>query len=76
MKTSNQEHKCFVLTRRLCSPRVFDEGDKRRRGQRGLQKAPVKKAITLPYILVRCKATGRGWQSRMNEALRRSIERA
>jgi uncharacterized protein (DUF4415 family) len=56
---------------------VYEEAIKRRRGQRGPQKSPVKKAITLridPDILARYKATGPGWQSRMNEALRRSLQ--
>ena len=59
--------------------RLYEAAVKRRRGQRGLQKAPIKKAITLridPDILARYKATGPGWQSRMNEALRRSLETA
>jgi uncharacterized protein (DUF4415 family) len=58
---------------------LYEAAVKRRRGQRGPQKAPVKKAITLridPDILARYKATGPGWQSRMNEALRRSLETA
>jgi uncharacterized protein (DUF4415 family) len=58
---------------------LYEAAVKRCRGQRGPQKAPVKKAITLridPDILARYKAMGPGWQSRMNEALRRSIETA
>ncbi|MFZ0709185.1 MAG: BrnA antitoxin family protein [Terrimicrobiaceae bacterium] len=58
---------------------LFESAVSRRRGQRGPQKAPVKKAITLridPDIIARYKAMGPGWQSRMNEALRRSIETA
>jgi uncharacterized protein (DUF4415 family) len=60
-------------------PRALYEAaiKKRRRGQRGPQKTPVKKAITLridPDILARYKAMGPGWQSRMNEALRRSVQ--
>ena len=58
---------------------LYEAAVKRRRGQRGPQKAPVKKAITLridPDILARYKATGPGWQSRMNDALRRSLETA
>jgi uncharacterized protein (DUF4415 family) len=50
---------------------------KRHRGQRGPQKAPVKKMVTLridPDILAHYKARGAGWQARMNEALRRAIK--
>lgn len=42
-------------------------------GQRGLQKAPTKQALTLRLdkdVIEKFKATGAGWQSRMNEALR------
>ena len=59
-------------------PAVYQEAVKRRRGQRGPQKAPVKKSVTLrldPDILTHFKAMGEGWQGRMNEALRRSMER-
>jgi uncharacterized protein (DUF4415 family) len=58
-------------------PRLYGAAVKRYRGQRGPQRAPVKKAVTLrvdPDILAHFKATGPGWQSRMNDALRRSIE--
>jgi uncharacterized protein (DUF4415 family) len=56
---------------------VYQSAVKRRRGQRGPQKAPVKKSVTLrldPDILTHFKAMGEGWQGRMNEALRRSME--
>jgi uncharacterized protein (DUF4415 family) len=42
-------------------------------GQRGPQKAPVKVAVTVRYspdVLEWFKATGDGWQTRMDEALR------
>jgi uncharacterized protein (DUF4415 family) len=47
----------------------------RRRGQRGRQKAPTKTSVTLrldPDVLERFKATGPGWQTRINETLRRA----
>ena len=40
---------------------------------RGKQKMPVKVSTTVrfdPEVLVAFKATGRGWQTRMNEALK------
>lgn len=40
---------------------------------RGPQKAPLKQATTVrfdPEVLEAFKATGRGWQTRMNEALK------
>ena len=50
---------------------------KLRRG-RGPQKAPTKELISLrvsPDVLTRFRATGDGWQTRMDEALREWIER-
>lgn len=47
----------------------------RKRGERGPQKAPTKQQVTLRLdrdVLERFRATGEGWQSRINEALRRA----
>jgi uncharacterized protein (DUF4415 family) len=47
----------------------------RGRGQRGLQKAPTKQQVTLRLdreVVERFRATGEGWQRRINEALRRA----
>jgi uncharacterized protein (DUF4415 family) len=58
-------------------PDLYDALIKRRRGQRGPQNAPLKVHITLrvdPDILAHYKATGQGWQGRMNNALRRAIK--
>ena len=46
-----------------------------RRRERGAQKAPTKQQVTLrldPDVLAKFKAAGPGWQSRINEALRRA----
>jgi uncharacterized protein (DUF4415 family) len=43
---------------------------------RGRQKAPTKKQITLRLderVIDHFKATGNGWQSRMNEALKKAV---
>lgn len=48
---------------------------RRKPGQRGPQKAPVKKLVSLrldPDVVEHFKAQGDGWQSRMNEALRKA----
>jgi uncharacterized protein (DUF4415 family) len=45
---------------------------KRKRGQRGPQQAPTKQLVSVRYspeVLEYFKATGAGWQTRMNEAL-------
>jgi len=51
---------------------------KRRPGQRGLQKSPTKVAVTVRYsreVVEHFRATGPGWQTRMDEALRQWIKR-
>ncbi len=48
----------------------------RRPGQRGPQRAPTKVPTTLrldPEVLAAFKATGRGWQTRINDALKEWI---
>jgi uncharacterized protein (DUF4415 family) len=45
----------------------------RRERLRGLQHAPTKKQVTLrldPEVIDKFRATGRGWQARMNDALK------
>ncbi len=57
-------------------PPEFFEGMKRLRGQRGPQKAPTKTPVTLrldPEIVEHFKKSGRGWQSRINQALRNVV---
>jgi uncharacterized protein (DUF4415 family) len=56
---------------------VYQEAVKRRRGQRGSQKAALKEQVTLrldPEILAHYRAMGKKWQSRINQDLRRSIK--
>jgi uncharacterized protein (DUF4415 family) len=46
--------------------------EKRKRGERGPQVAPTKQLVSVRYspeVLQYFKATGSGWQTRMNEAL-------
>ncbi len=47
----------------------------RKRGQRGPQKAPTKQQVTLRLdkdVVERFRATGAGWQGRINDALRKA----
>ncbi len=47
---------------------------KRLRGQRGPQRTPTKKLVSLridPDVLEHYRGTGPGWQARINEALRK-----
>src|ERR1700728_1748232 len=49
-----------------------------RRGKRGPQKAPTKKLVSLrlsPEVIDHFKATGDGWQSRIDETLRKVVKR-
>ncbi len=53
--------------------RFFDALETRR--ARGPQKTPTKKLVSLridPDVLAKFKAGGEGWQSRMNDALRKA----
>jgi uncharacterized protein (DUF4415 family) len=48
-----------------------------RPNHRGPQKAPTKKQVSLrlsPEVLEHFKATGRGWQTRIDETLKKAIE--
>jgi len=58
-------------------PDLAEYSAKRKRGQRGRQKTPTKVPMSLridPDVLAFYKATGQGWQARMNEALRRAAK--
>ena len=47
----------------------------RKRGERGPQKTPTKQQVTLRLdrdVVERFRATGEGWQSRINDALRKA----
>jgi uncharacterized protein (DUF4415 family) len=54
------------------------KGKVRLPGQRGLQKRPTKIAVTVRYspeVVEYFRATGDGWQTRMNDALRAYVKR-
>jgi uncharacterized protein (DUF4415 family) len=56
---------------------MAEQEAKARRG-RGKQKAPTKKAIHIrldPDVLERYQRTGRGWQSRINDDLKKAAKR-
>ena len=55
---------------------VFMESWRRSRGQRGPQKQPTKQLISLRIdrdIIEKFKSDGPGWQSRLNETLRKAL---
>ncbi len=56
----------------------FDETFPNLRRGRGPNKAPTKKSVTLrlnPLVLDYFKKKGRGWQSRINDALEKVVRR-
>jgi len=60
------------------SPEVGREMIARMRGFRGPQKEPTKERITIrlsPEVLDAYRATGRGWQSRMDEDLKTLVNK-
>ena len=57
---------------------VFPELAASYRRTRGLQKAPTKKLVSLrlsPEVLEHFRATGPGWQSRINDTLLAAVKR-
>ncbi len=56
-------------------PELVEVIRNRRRGERGPQKTPTKQQVTLRLdrdVLQRFRATGAGWQGRINEALKKA----
>jgi uncharacterized protein (DUF4415 family) len=54
------------------------EASKRRPGERGKQVAPTKKLVSLRLsadVLEHFRATGPGWQTRIDEILKRAVKR-
>ncbi len=65
--------------REVLPPAFFEALEKRRQGQRGPQKTPTKALVSLRLdqdVLAHFRATGPGWQSRINAALRKTLARA
>ncbi len=55
------------------------QGKLRKVGERGPQKALTKKLVSLrlsPEVLAHYKASGPGWQTRIDQALKRAVARA
>jgi uncharacterized protein (DUF4415 family) len=58
-------------------PDLAEYAAKRKRGQRGPQKAPRKVPMSMrvdPDLLARYQSTGAGWQTRMHQALQRGLK--
>jgi uncharacterized protein (DUF4415 family) len=57
---------------------LISKGKVVHRGQRGPQKAPTKKLVSLrlsPEVIDHFKSTGRGWQTRIDSTLRQAIRK-
>ena len=68
----------FALAKRVEDIPALAALTTRRPGQRGPQKAPRKMPISLRLdqsVIDAFKATGEGWQSKMNEALAKAAKR-
>lgn len=66
----------LLPARDVLPPALYDALVKRTKGQRGPQKTPVKAAVSLRLdreIVEHFKAGGPGWQSRINEVLKKAI---
>ena len=64
--------------REVLPPELYAILKKRHPGQRGPQNAPTKQQVTLRLdakILAHFKAGGRGWQTRINDALKRIVSK-
>jgi uncharacterized protein (DUF4415 family) len=63
----------------LAQADLIRKGKVVRRGKRGPQKAPTKKLVSLrlsPEVIDHFKATGPGWQTRIDSTLMQSIMRS
>ena len=69
----------FRPSKEVLSPELYAILTKRGPGERGPQIAPVKQQVTLRLdqdVLETFRATGAGWQSRINDALRKAVAKA
>jgi uncharacterized protein (DUF4415 family) len=81
MKVVSEKHEWTAADFRRASrgkdvlPKSFFDALEKRRA-RGPQKTPTKQLVSLRLdrdVLTKFKATGDGWQSRMNDALRKAV---
>jgi len=59
--------------------KLGEQAEQRKRGERGKQVAPTKKLVTLRLsasVLEHFKAAGPGWQTRIDETLKRAAARS
>ena len=76
-EASDEEFAVAKPAREVLPSMIYEEVIRRRRGQRGPQKAPLKEQVTLRLdrdILSHYRAMGKKWQARINRDLRRGIK--
>ena len=76
---ARQDLREFRTASEVLSPELLALLPKRKRGARGPQKSPTKQQVTLRLdrdLVARFKATGAGWQTRINAVLRKAMRRA
>ncbi len=69
----------FARARRMTELDAGLQGKLRKVGVRGKQKAPTKQLVSLrlsPEVISHYKATGPGWQTRIDQTLKRAVLRA
>jgi uncharacterized protein (DUF4415 family) len=69
----------FRPSKEVLSPELYAILTKRGPGERGPQIAPVKQQVTLRLdqdVLETFRASGAGWQGRINETLRKAVAKA
>jgi uncharacterized protein (DUF4415 family) len=73
----NWTAKEFAAAKRVEDIPALAHLTKRKPGERGPQKAPTKEAVKLrldPDVLAHYRGTGPGWQTRINDDLRRTAK--
>jgi uncharacterized protein (DUF4415 family) len=76
---TRQDLREFRSASEVLSPELLALLPKRKPGQRGPQKSPTKQQVTLRLdrdLVASFKATGAGWQTRINAVLRKALRRA
>lgn len=74
---TQKDIKAMRSTKDVLPKKLWETISKRKRGERGPQVKPKKIAICLrlsPEVVDHYKATGRGWQGRIDASLKRSIQ--
>jgi uncharacterized protein (DUF4415 family) len=75
---TSEDFKAMHSMHEILPSELVDAIQKRQKGHRGKQKTPLKVSVTARYskeVIDYFKATGTGWQSRMDSALKEWIKK-